>query len=142
MISKRISLKTEYTSKKHYDVIVAGGGVAGVAAALSVAKRGRSVLLLEKSNLLGGLATMRLINWFVPMCNGRGKQIIFGMAEEWLRESALYGYDTIHDEWKNGEPQEPTSVRYTQKYSPYIFALQLTEKIKNAGVGRRFDGIA
>lgn len=142
MISKRISLKTEYTSKKHYDVIVAGGGVAGVAAALSVAKRGRSVLLLEKSNLLGGLATMGLINWFVPMCNGRGKQIIFGMAEEWLRESALYGYDTIHDEWKNGEPQEPTSVRYTQKYSPYIFALQLTEKIKNAGVDILFDCIA
>ena len=52
MIIKRISLKTEYTSKKHYDVIVAGGGVAGVAAALSVAKRGRSVLLLEKFNLL------------------------------------------------------------------------------------------
>ena len=33
-----------------YDVIVAGGGVAGVAAALSAAKREKSVLLLEKSN--------------------------------------------------------------------------------------------
>ncbi len=138
----KITLKNEITSKKHYDVIVAGGGVAGVAAALSVAKRGRSVLLLEKSTLLGGLATMGLINWFVPMCNGRGKQIIFGMAEEWLRESAVYGYDTINKEWQNGEPSEETTVRYTQKYSPYIFALQLTEKIKNAGVDILFDCIA
>ena len=52
------------TAKKHYDVIVAGGGVAGVAAAVSAAKRGRSVLLLEKSNILGGLATLGLVNLF------------------------------------------------------------------------------
>lgn len=32
-----------------YDVIVAGGGVAGVAAAVSAAKRGASVLLIEKT---------------------------------------------------------------------------------------------
>ena len=116
------------TAKKHYDVIVAGGGVAGVAAAVSAAKRGRSVLLLEKSNILGGLATLGLVNLFVPMCNGRGKQIIFGLAEKWLRDSALYGFDTIPEPWKNGEPTEPTNVRYVQRYSPYIFALQMTEE--------------
>ena len=79
------------TVKKTYDVIVAGGGVAGVSAAYTAAKRGKSVLLLEKSTILGGLGTLGLINLFVPMCNGRGKQIIFGLAEKWLRESALYG---------------------------------------------------
>ncbi|MGN1070065.1 MAG: FAD-dependent oxidoreductase, partial [Candidatus Fimadaptatus sp.] len=39
-----------------YDVVVAGGGVAGIAAALSARRAGRSVLLLEKSCKLGGLA--------------------------------------------------------------------------------------
>lgn len=130
------------TVKKTYDVIVAGGGVAGVAAAYSAAMRGRSVLLLEKSNILGGLGTLGLVNLFVPMCNGRGKQIIFGLAEKWLRESALYGYDTIPAEWKNGEPKEPTQARYHQHYSPYIFALQLTETVKKAGVDLLFDCIA
>lgn len=125
--------------KKNYDVIVAGGGVAGVAAAVSVAKRGKSVLLLEKSNILGGLGTLGLVNYFVPMCNGRGKQIIFGLAEKWLRASAEYGYDTIPEEWKAGEPKNPTTARYYQQYSPYIFALQLTEEVKNAGVDLLLD---
>ena len=44
--------------KKEYDVIVCGGGVAGVAAAVSAAQNGCSVLLLEKSNLLGGLGSI------------------------------------------------------------------------------------
>ena len=137
-----ITFSKKLSVKAHYDVIVCGGGVAGVAAAVSVAKRGKSVLLLEKSNILGGLATLGLINLFVPMCNGRGKQIIFGLAEKWTRDSAKYGYDTIPKEWQNGEPTEPTNVRYCQRYSPYIFALQLTEEVKNSGADLLFDCIA
>ncbi len=125
--------------KKSYDIIVAGGGVAGTAAAVSAAQHGCSVLLLEKSNILGGLATLGLVNFFVPMCNGRGKQIIFGLAEKWLRKSAEYGYDTISDEWKDGAPAEPTEKRYMQTYSPYIFALQLLEEASHAGVDILYD---
>ena len=134
--SRRIMMKREY------DVIVCGGGVAGVAAAVSAAGRGASVLLLEKSNMLGGLGTLGLINLFVPMCNGRGKQIIFGLCEKWVRMSAKYGYDTIPDEWKNGEPKEPTNVRYIQRYSPYIFALQLLEEVEESGADLLYDCIA
>ena len=123
--------------KKNYDVIVCGGGVAGCAAAVSAAKNGASVLLIEKSNILGGLATLGLINLFVPMCNGRGKQIIFGLAEKWLRDSAKYGWDTIPNEWKDGEPMQATNIRYIQKYSPYIFAMQLTEEVTAAGASPR-----
>lgn len=110
------------TVKKRYDVIVAGGGVAGVAAAVSVAKRGKSVLLLEKSNILGGLGTLGLVNYFVPMCNGRGKQIIFGLAEKWLRASAEYGYDTIPDEWKTASRRSPRP-RATISNTRRIFSL-------------------
>ena len=128
--------------KKKYDVIVCGGGVAGVAAAVTSAQNGLSTLLLEKSNILGGLGTLGLINLFVPMCNGRGKQIIFGLAEKWLRLSATLGWDTIPPEWKNGEPKEPTNVRYVQRYSPAIFAYQLTEEVKNSGADVLFDCMA
>lgn len=128
--------------KKDYDVIVCGGGVAGVAAAVSAANCGCSTLLLEKSNILGGLGTLGLINLFVPMCNGRGKQIIFGLAEKWLRKSAELGFDTIPEVWKAGEPKEYTETRYTQRYSPAIFAYQLTEEISHAGVDILFDCLA
>lgn len=138
----KYTLSVQLNVKKHYDVIVCGGGVAGCAAAISAAKNGASVLLLEKSNVLGGLATLGLINFFVPMCNGRGKQIIFGLAEKWLRDSAKYGWDTIPDVWKNGEPNQPTEIRYVQNYSPYIFAMQLTEEVTSAGVDLFFDCIA
>jgi len=128
--------------KKKYDVIVCGGGVAGVAAAVSAARGGMPTLLLEKSNLLGGLSTLGLINLFVPMCNGRGKQIIFGLAEKWLRKSAELGWDTIPDEWRDGQPKEPTNVRYIQRYSPAILAYQLTEEIKASGADILFDCMA
>ena len=82
-------LEEDVRVRGEYDVIVAGGGVAGVAAAVAAARLGKKVLLLEKSMKLGGLATLGLINYFVPMCNGRGKQIIFGMAQE-LVELADY----------------------------------------------------
>ncbi len=128
--------------KKEYDVIVSGGGVAGCAAAYSAAKRGCSVLLLEKTNILGGLATTGLINLFVPMCNGRGKQIIFGLAERWARMSAELGLNTIPKEWKNGQPTEYTEKRYRQHFSPAIFAYQLTEELINSGADLLFDIMA
>ena len=128
--------------KKKYDIIVCGGGVAGVAAAVSAAKNGFSTLLLEKSNILGGLGTLGLINLFVPMCNGRGKQIIFGLAEKWLRLSAELGWDTIPEVWRKGEPDEPTDIRYVQRYSPAIFAYQLTEEISKSGADILFDCMA
>ncbi|NVN99031.1 MAG: FAD-dependent oxidoreductase [Geobacteraceae bacterium] len=39
------------------DIIVAGAGVAGIAAAVAAARRGCSVLLVEKSGMIGGTAT-------------------------------------------------------------------------------------
>ena len=125
--------------EKSYDVIVAGAGVAGLAAALTARRAGKSVLLIEKSTMLGGLATLGLINLFVPMCNGRGTQIIYGLAEEFLRYSVRYGWAKIPDEWRNGEPATPTEVRYIARYSPNIFALALTEFFAVEGVDMLFD---
>ncbi|MDD4975056.1 MAG: NAD(P)-binding protein, partial [Bacteriovorax sp.] len=52
-----------YSSKdkisKSYDVIVVGAGLAGMTLANKMARDGRSVLLLESHNKLGGFAT-----WF------------------------------------------------------------------------------
>ncbi|MBO5898259.1 MAG: FAD-dependent oxidoreductase [Clostridia bacterium] len=50
---------------KRYDLAVIGGGFAGVAAALAAAREGASVLIVEKSNCLGGAAVNCLVNPFM-----------------------------------------------------------------------------
>jgi len=51
---------------KKYDLAVIGGGFAGVAAALAAARAGVKVLIVEKSNCLGGAAVNCLVNPFMP----------------------------------------------------------------------------
>ena len=85
-----------------HEVIVAGGGVAGAAAALAAARAGKRVLLIEKATLLGGLSTIGLVNWFVPMCNGRGRKIMSGMVDEFVRLATRDSYDTIPEGWRDG----------------------------------------
>ena len=72
----------------NYDVVVVGGGIAGVAAALAAARvRGTRVCLMEKVCALGGLATVGNVIIYLPLCDGRGRQIIGGIGEELLRLS-------------------------------------------------------
>jgi glycine/D-amino acid oxidase-like deaminating enzyme len=52
------------------DVLVCGGGVAGVAAAICAARKGADVLLLERYGYLGGLATGGLVITVPPLDNG------------------------------------------------------------------------
>lgn len=48
-----------------YDLIVVGGGFSGTAAAISAAKNGANVLLIEKFNCLGGAASFALVSPFM-----------------------------------------------------------------------------
>ena len=132
-------------------VIVCGGGVAGVAAALAARRGGVSAVLLEKSCLLGGLATAGIINFFVPMCNGRGRQVARGMAMEFLRLSIRHGFDTLPEYWRRRieSPEGPESLespegpecppQLTTSFSAQIFALELLKLLLDEGVEVHFD---
>lgn len=50
---------------KQYDLIVVGGGISGVAAAVSAAREGLSVLLIEQSGALGGAMSQCLVYPFM-----------------------------------------------------------------------------
>ena len=67
-----------------YDVVVAGGGSAGVAAAVASARCGARTLLVERNHCLGGAATMRNVNTYCGLYT-LGEQpelVVKGIAEE------------------------------------------------------------
>ena len=139
---KTIRAEQEIEVVGRYDVIVAGGGVAGVAAAVSAARLGKRVLLIEKAVTLGGLATNGLVNWFVPSCDGRGVKIVRGMAEEFFELAVSHGYDTVPEEWRNGnEPGKSAKTRCVTAFSANIFALELTALLQREGVSLLFDTV-
>jgi len=115
---------------KHYDVLVAGGGIAGIAAAVSAARAGMRTALIEKTIIPGGLATSGLILVYLPLSDNRGNQVTFGIAEELLHESIKYGPGDIPRDWQNPE----THSRYMVKFSPAAFTLSLDRILINAGV--------
>lgn len=112
------------------DVLVAGGGIAGIAAALAAARQGSRVILLEKQYILGGLATAGLVTVYLPLCNGQGKQISYGIAEELLRLSVKYGAEKDYPNfWLDGPDCEGRKCqRFLVQYNPHIFAI-LTEQL-------------
>ena len=63
------------------EVIVVGGGPAGIAAAVSAARNGADTLLVERYGFLGGMATAGLVNPFMPH-HIEGKQVIGGVLQE------------------------------------------------------------
>jgi succinate dehydrogenase/fumarate reductase flavoprotein subunit len=64
------------------DVLVVGGGSAGVAAAVAAARNGAEVLLVERHGYLGGLATGGLILLLLTLDDGRGRQAVAGLCQE------------------------------------------------------------
>ncbi len=57
------------------DLLVCGGGVAGVAAAICAARNGARVLLVERYGFLGGMVTAALVITTPPLTNGINLEI-------------------------------------------------------------------
>lgn len=79
--------------QKSYDVIVAGGGPAGVAASVAAARKGCKTLLIERGNCLGGMATQALVPAFGPFTNGE-VDLIGGIGREILERLKENGYES------------------------------------------------
>jgi hypothetical protein len=64
-----------------YDLVVAGGGPAGAAAAISAARLGAKVLLVEATGCMGGMGTSGLVVAFDPMSDGE-RPLVGGFMNE------------------------------------------------------------
>lgn len=120
------------------DVLVCGGGFGGIAAALAAARLGKRVTLLEKQYILGGLGTAGLITFYLPLCDGVGHQVSFGLAEELLRLSISMGAEGEYpDNWldrKDPAGRTEKDPRFRTKFNPWLFAILAEQALDKAGV--------
>jgi hypothetical protein len=83
-----------------YDVVVLGGGPAGIAAAVAAAMHGRKTLLVERYGFLGGMGTAAGVTNFCGLhanVHGEIRQVVHGVADELLsRIDRLGGLNAPH----------------------------------------------
>ncbi|MGN0802639.1 MAG: FAD-dependent oxidoreductase [Candidatus Faecivicinus sp.] len=141
---------------KRWDLIVVGGGLTGVAAAVAARRQGLEVLLVEKAGFLGGAPGTCLVNPFMPYSTtvdgerfllNRG---LFTELRELLREVGGYrgrGQEDIHEEYlklaldrlvarEGVQPLFHTTLCGVEKEGETLRAVQAVTK---AGV-LRFEG--
>jgi hypothetical protein len=117
------------------DVVVVGGGAAGVSAAVSAARNGCSVTLLERYHHLGGMASGGMVLVLDDMVNGQeitvagivtefiGRMEAEGMAvtppvedryasDEMYRKWARWGVHDFH------QPKKPQPIVYATAFDP------------------------
>ena len=112
----------------HADVIVVGGGTAGIVAAVASARRGAATLLVEQSSGLGGTSTRGLMNCFVTFHDAGGRQAIRGIAQEIVDRLVRAGGSAGHTADTMGECV--TRVLF----DPFVLGNVLFEMAGDAGV--------
>ncbi|MEJ5073518.1 FAD-dependent oxidoreductase [Enterobacter ludwigii] len=81
----------------HADFVVAGGGLAGLCAALAAARRGLEVILIQDRPVLGGNASSEVRLW----ANGATSHM--GNNNRWAREGGIMGEIMEENLWRNKE---------------------------------------
>jgi len=134
----------------HCDVLVVGGGSAGLAAAIAARRQGADVILVERYGYLGGLASGGLIVLLLTLDDGNGRQVIAGLCQELVerleaRDACFY---PPRDHW--GDPSAelveqyrrwglvwgsaPHKVRYSVAYDPEEFKFVANTWAAEAGL--------
>jgi len=85
---------------KRYNLVVVGGGISGVAAAVSAAREGLSVLLVEKSGSLGGAMSNSLVFPFMKYSMDNGKVLLSDSIFTEMRERKAAYNDTSWESYK------------------------------------------
>jgi hypothetical protein len=106
------------------DVVVCGGGCAGVAAAVSAARHGASVVMIERWPTVGGMATNALVNGWHR--SDRVKMVIYGLVEESARRAGQHG-------WIVRDPKYPRAHE-THWFDPEGMRIVWQRMLDEAGV--------
>lgn len=132
------------------DVLVVGGGSAGLAAAVAAARNGADTMLVERFSYIGGLATGGMIILLLTMDDGRGNQVVGGLCQEIVDRMEARGgvYYPPKERWNDPDPKlvehyrrwglvwgsGPHRVRYSVAFVPHEFIFAADKMLAEAGV--------
>jgi len=120
-----------------FDVVVLGGGPAGIAAAAMAARVGAQVLLVERYGFLGGMGTAAGVTNFCGLhanVHGTIRQVVHGIADDLLkRMRALDGLN---------EPHLIFGKIHAQAYDMSAFKCAADALLVDAGVDLLFHALA
>ena len=116
------------------DVLVIGGGTAGVVAAIQAARAGASTIIVENGSQLGGTITTGGVS-FPGLFYAWGKQIVGGIGWELVEETVHLNDDKLPD---FSIPYGTNHPKHHVRLNGYLYALLAEEKCLEAGIQLRY----
>ncbi|MCX7010132.1 MAG: FAD-dependent oxidoreductase [Kiritimatiellaeota bacterium] len=117
-----------------YDVVVIGGGTAGVVAAIQSARAGAHTLLVERNGILGGTTTAAAVS-FPGIFHAWGKQVIAGIGWELVSKTVELNGDKFPD---FGQQTPQHHSRFQVRICGALYAALAEEACAKAGVQLRY----
>ncbi len=126
---------------KQYDVIVCGGGTAGMMAAIASARSGANTLLIERDGYLGGTATygLPMLGFF----SGDGCKVVGGLPQEIVDRMVSLGGCMGHSRggtWNTSSGEYNYDFSLTS-YDPEILKIAAQEMALESGVSILFQTV-
>ncbi|WP_127585676.1 FAD-dependent oxidoreductase [Paenibacillus koleovorans] len=110
------------------DVVVCGGGPAGVNAAIAAGRSGVKTVLIERYGFIGGMSTAALVYPWMTFHTMDGKQVIKGIAQEIIDRLMLISASPGHVRDTVGY------VHTITPYHPEVYKVLAVDMLKEAGV--------
>jgi hypothetical protein len=121
---------------RHYDVVVAGGGTAGVVAALAAARQGAKTVLIEAKGYPGGTVTEggtalhSFYNLWKAFPGVQKRQVVGGIPQEIVERLAKIGGASGHAEMLKGYDYDSVCTAIDTE----LYKLLTFEMLEEAGV--------
>ena len=113
------------TTKPDYDVVVYGGTSAGIAAAIQCSRMGKTVILIEPSQRLGGLTTGGLGQTDIG-----NKSAIGGIAREFYQNIRRYYEDSANWKWQRREEYRDGGQTRTEEGEDAMWTFEPSAALK------------
>ena len=121
-----------------YDVVVVGGGPAGVCTALSAARQGMKTIIIEAMPALGGMATSALVGPFMTNYDRDGdEQTVGGIFSEIVNRLEKYSAAFQPESVENKSIYTSFIEKYPRHVTPFdsfYLEIVLDEMLREAGV--------